>query len=142
MTFLCSCWIIYFSFFIVVLKVHRSDEMGSDVIDPLELLSNKNREPRFLSSVYNPVACALSGFGLAAFLNWGFRRPIFSGIQKHIALAVAGGIIGKYIDEKRDDYLATRDAILRHYVELHPEDFPPIPRKKYADVLERWVPIR
>uniref|UniRef100_A0A1B0A4E0 NADH dehydrogenase [ubiquinone] 1 subunit C2 n=1 Tax=Glossina pallidipes TaxID=7398 RepID=A0A1B0A4E0_GLOPL len=117
--------------------------MGSDVIDPLELLSNKNqREPRFLSSVYNPLVAALSGFGLAAFLNWGFRRPIFSGIQKHIGFAIAGGIIGKYIDEKRDEYLATRDAILRHYVELHPEDFPPIPRKKYADVLERWVPIR
>ncbi|KAI9586330.1 NADH dehydrogenase [ubiquinone] 1 subunit C2 [Glossina fuscipes] len=117
--------------------------MGSDVIDPLELLTDKvGRQPRFLSSVYNPVACAAAGFGLAAFLNWGFRRPAFSGIQKHIAFAIAGGVFGIYIDKKRDEYLATRDAILRHYVQLHPDDFPPIQRKKYADVLERWVPIR
>uniref|UniRef100_A0A1A9WXQ4 NADH dehydrogenase [ubiquinone] 1 subunit C2 n=1 Tax=Glossina brevipalpis TaxID=37001 RepID=A0A1A9WXQ4_9MUSC len=117
--------------------------MGSNVIDPLELLSNKGeRQSTFLSPLYNPAAGALAGFGLAIFLNWGFRRPPFSGIQKHIAFTVLGGVTGSYIDKKRNDYLATRDAILRHYVELHPEDFPPIERKKFADVLDRWVPIR
>lgn len=70
----------------------------------------------------------------------------------------------------RDNYLAERDATLRHYIELHPEDFPPPGNKieknlcaavnktvililfflfcsiavrvKYADVMEEWVPIR
>lgn len=70
--------------------------------------------------------------------------------------------MGTYLDKKRNEALSTRDAVLKHYVELHPEDFPPIgewnyayflvshlmflflltERKKFADVLEQWVPIR
>lgn len=81
-----------------------------------------------------------------------------------------GVVAGTFIDRKRNEYLAKRDAVLRHYVELHPEDFPvtgelvfdnysPMTkncgeagnlthyscftdRKKYGDVLEAWVPIR
>ncbi|XP_073822551.1 NADH dehydrogenase (ubiquinone) B14.5 B subunit [Musca autumnalis] len=117
--------------------------MSSAVIDPLELLTNKgDRKPTFLSTIFNPLACTAAGFGLACMLNWGLRRPIFSGIQNHVGFAVLGGIGGTYLDKKRNDDLATRDAVLRHYVELHPEDFPPIQRKKFGEVLEPWVPIR
>lgn len=35
-----------------------------------------------------------------------------------------GVVAGTFIDRKRNEYLAKRDAVLRHYVELHPEDFP------------------
>ncbi|XP_013098564.1 NADH dehydrogenase [ubiquinone] 1 subunit C2 [Stomoxys calcitrans] len=117
--------------------------MPSSVIDPLELLTAKeDRKPSFLSSVYNPAASTAAGFGLACMLNWGLRKPIFSGIQNHVGFALLGLLGGTYLDKKRNEELATRDAILRHYVQLHPEDFPPIQRKKYADVLEQWVPIR
>ncbi|KAI8125445.1 hypothetical protein FF38_14401 [Lucilia cuprina] len=117
--------------------------MPSPVNDPLVLLTNKGeRQPNFLSTIYNPLACAAAGCGLAMILNWGFRRPVMSGIQKHIALTAAGGFLGTYLDKKRNEALATRDAVLRHYVQLHPEDFPVVERKKYADVLEKWVPIR
>lgn len=52
----------------------------SSVNDPLVLLTNKgDRQPRFLTAIYNPAACAGAGFGLAMFLNWGFRRPLMSG---------------------------------------------------------------
>lgn len=37
------------------------------------------------------------------------------------AAAFTGGIT--YFQKKRDEYFAERDAVLRHYVELHPEDF-------------------
>lgn len=83
-----------------------------------------------------------------------------------------GVVAGTFVDRKRNEYLAKRDAVLRHYVELHPEDFPVTgelvdenynlmkehcrdaktlcifislgfsDRKKYGDVLEAWVPIR
>lgn len=36
----------------------------------------------------------------------------------------AGGFLGKTLEGWRNDHMAERDAILRHYVELHPEDFP------------------
>lgn len=51
---------------------------------------------------------------------------LFPGLQNHVGFAVLGGIGGTYLDKKRTEDLATRDAVLRHYVELHPEDFPPI----------------
>ncbi|KAH8385553.1 NADH dehydrogenase [ubiquinone] 1 subunit C2 [Drosophila serrata] len=115
----------------------------SAVNDPLELLTNKgNRTPTFLGPIWNPMACTLAGVGVACFVNWGFRRPVFSGIQKHIAFAAIGFGAGTYFDQKRSEYLAKRDAVLRHYIELHPEDFPVTDRKKYGDVLESWVPVR
>ncbi|EDW03842.1 NADH dehydrogenase [ubiquinone] 1 subunit C2 [Drosophila grimshawi] len=115
----------------------------SAVNDPLEILTNKGtRQPTFLSPIWNPMAGSLAGFGIAMFVNWGFRKPIFSGIQKHIAFTLLGGGIGAFLDQKRDAYLAKRDAVLRHYVELHPDDFPTTDRKKYGDVLESWVPVR
>ncbi|XP_030380564.1 NADH dehydrogenase [ubiquinone] 1 subunit C2 [Scaptodrosophila lebanonensis] len=115
----------------------------SPVNDPLEILTNKGtRASSFLSPIWNPMICTVLGFGTAIFVNWGFRRPPFSGIQKHLAFAAIGGAAGFYFDQKRNEYLAKRDAVLRHYVELHPEDFPVKDRKKYADVLEVWAPIR
>lgn len=35
-----------------------------------------------------------------------------------------GGFLGKVGDNYRNEHFAKRDAILRHYVELHPESFP------------------
>ena len=55
-------------------------EMVSPVNDPLVLLTNKgDRQPTVLYALYNPLACSAAGFGLALVLNWGFRRPLFSG---------------------------------------------------------------
>lgn len=31
---------------------------------------------------------------------------------------------GYYVDQYRNSYLAERDAVLRNYLERHPEDFP------------------
>lgn len=46
--------------------------------DPLTLLSGKSSKT-FLSDVYNPAICASLGFLGACALNFGTRRPIFSG---------------------------------------------------------------
>lgn len=78
--------------------------------------------------------------------------------------AAAGALIGKTIDGWRNDHMAERDAVLRRYVELHPDDFPDpginncslsqpllviktfsfviIERKKFSELLLPWVPIR
>lgn len=44
-------------------------------------------------------------------------------------MKVGAGIIGAvalyYVKQHRTAYLADRDAAFRHYVELHPEYFPP-----------------
>lgn len=46
------------------------------------------------------------------------------GIQKHILISVGLTGVFYYIQKKREDYLAEKDAVYRNYVELHPEDFP------------------
>lgn len=53
-----------------------------------------------------------------------YAHCIALGIQKHLVAACFGALAGKTLDGWRNDHLAERDAVLRHYVELHPEDFP------------------
>lgn len=56
----------------------------------------------------------------------GFSNKFFdiTGIQKHIIHAAVGAAAGRYIDTHADDYVSEKDAVLRHYIQLHPEDFP------------------
>lgn len=37
----------------------------------------------------------------------------------------AGWVTGQLLTNYRQNYYAERDAVYRHYIELHPEDFPP-----------------
>lgn len=46
------------------------------------------------------------------------------GMQVHALATLAGAGIGRTLDNWRNDYLAEKDAVLRHYIELHPDDFP------------------
>lgn len=46
-----------------------------------------------------------------------------------------GALFGKTADGWRNDYLAERDAVLRHYISLHPEDFP-LPSKNILWIIE------
>ncbi|GLV40033.1 NADH dehydrogenase (ubiquinone) B14.5 B subunit [Carabus blaptoides fortunei] len=109
----------------------------------LELLTpDDDRIPSLVEKAWAPGICAALGFGAACFINWGTRRPVFSGIQKHVVMSGVGAIIGQYVDGHRNAYLAERDAVLRRYVELHPDDFPTPERKKYATTFEPWIPVR
>lgn len=41
-------------------------------------------------------------------------------------MLLTAGFIGvlTYVQKQRDSYYAEKDAVYRHYIELHPEDFP------------------
>ncbi|KAJ8927115.1 hypothetical protein NQ314_020388 [Rhamnusium bicolor] len=110
---------------------------------PLKLLENDGtREPPLLSQIWGPTAGGVVGFIAVIVGNWATRRPYFSGIQKHIsATAICAGI-GKIAEDYRSQYLADRDAVFRHYIQLHPEDFPDYERTRIADLFEPWIPIR
>nr|CAH7729246.1 unnamed protein product [Callosobruchus chinensis] len=110
---------------------------------PLELLENDNTiEKPLLTKYFSPVAAGTVGFFAVIIGNWASKRPVMSGIQKHIAATLGLGAIGKFMDDYRDKNFAERDAVYRHYIQLHPEDFPPFERVKYKDLLEPWYPIR
>ncbi|XP_035780125.1 NADH dehydrogenase [ubiquinone] 1 subunit C2-like [Anopheles albimanus] len=108
---------------------------------PLELLSGTTSKT-WLDDKWAPGVGGLFGFLGACYVNYGTGRPLLSGIQKHIAAAIAVGTLATMANKWRDSYLAEKDATLRHYIELHPEDFPTPERKKFADLLEYWQPIR
>lgn len=52
-----------------------------------------------------------------------------SGLHKHSVCFIGGytlGPLGHFFYEYRMNSFAQRDAVFHHYVELHPEDFPPL----------------
>ncbi|KAK4295615.1 hypothetical protein Pmani_031830 [Petrolisthes manimaculis] len=95
-----------------------------------------------LRDYYYPVVCGGIGFVGAMFMNFFARKPVFSGIQQHMIAGSLGVVTGFTLDRWMDRRGAHRDAVLYNYIVTHPEDFPPIRRKKYAEVLESWTPIR
>lgn len=48
---------------------------------------------------------------------------VHTGIQKHVLGVVLCTTALVFLNIKRDEYHAEKDAVLRHYIELHPDDF-------------------
>lgn len=95
-----------------------------------------------LSKFYSPAIFAVFGFAFASGINFFQRKPVLSGIQRHIAFVALGIPVGIFADQKLDDRYARRDAMLINYIKTHPEDFPVEERIKYRDVLDSWCPRR
>ncbi|CAH0560131.1 unnamed protein product [Brassicogethes aeneus] len=110
---------------------------------PLELLDAPQAVDKpFLTKTWGPASLGVLGFVAVMVGNYAARRPMFSGIQWHIIGGAAGVGIGWKMDEIRNRYLADRDAVYRHYITLHPEDFPAYERKKIGDMFQPWIPVR
>ncbi|CAH2263434.1 NADH dehydrogenase [ubiquinone] 1 subunit C2 [Pararge aegeria] len=105
-------------------------------------LGNEGRIKPFLNQYWPYILGGVFGIGTGVMINFGTKRPLMSGIQKHILGVVGWTAAISVVQNKRDEYLAEKDAVLRHYIELHPEDFPTPERKKIGDLLDPWVPIR
>ncbi|CAH2108100.1 unnamed protein product [Euphydryas editha] len=116
----------------------------SSNLSAIELLNlgNEGRKQPVLNEYWPYILGTFFGVGTGLFINFGTKRPLMSGIQKHIIGVVGFTSLFKYVTNKREEYLAEKDAVLRHYIQLHPEDFPVPERKKLGDVLEPWVPVR
>ncbi|XP_022906330.2 NADH dehydrogenase [ubiquinone] 1 subunit C2 [Onthophagus taurus] len=113
------------------------------VLDPVELLTPDLTRPEpYINKFWAPVICGGLAFLGVCFGNYATPRPVFSGLQRHLAATGIGGYIGHVIDGYRNSHYAERDAVLRHYIQLHPDDFPIPERKKFSEVFEPWVPIR
>ncbi|XP_073949481.1 NADH dehydrogenase (ubiquinone) B14.5 B subunit [Choristoneura fumiferana] len=116
----------------------------SSQLSAIELLKlgDQGRTKPFLNQYWPQILGVSFGIASGVFINFGTRRPVFSGIQKHILGVVGWTAVLTYAQERRDAYFAERDAVYRHYIELHPEDFPVPERKKIGDIFEPWIPIR
>uniref|UniRef100_A0A6M2DDY1 NADH dehydrogenase [ubiquinone] 1 subunit C2 n=1 Tax=Xenopsylla cheopis TaxID=163159 RepID=A0A6M2DDY1_XENCH len=109
----------------------------------IKLLTNTfNRQPSIITQWIIPVSCGAFGFAAICGSKYFMKRPVFSGIQHHILYTCGLFAFGYVANKYRDDYYADRDAMYRHYISLHPDDFPAPERKKYGEILQRWQPIR
>lgn len=50
---------------------------------------------------------------------------IFIGLYRYPIYFIAGAAAAELYMNHRRNYFAERDAVFRHYIQLHPEDFPP-----------------
>ncbi|KAH9374119.1 hypothetical protein HPB48_005388 [Haemaphysalis longicornis] len=73
-------------------------------------------------------------FGVAMCVgNWFMRKPVLSGIQKHIFAMAVGVAFGEGFRRFTGYLSSERDASVRHYIMLHPEDFPEPGKTRWAD---------
>ncbi|VVC97346.1 unnamed protein product [Leptidea sinapis] len=98
----------------------------SSNLSAIELLQlgNEDRKKPFLNEYWTYILGTAFGVTSGIFMNFGTRRPVMSGFQKHILATVGWTALLSFVQNRRDNYLAEKDAVLRHYIELHPEDFP------------------
>ncbi|KOB74180.1 NADH dehydrogenase [ubiquinone] 1 subunit C2 [Operophtera brumata] len=116
----------------------------SSQLSAIELLKlgDAGRQKPWANYYWPQILGVTIGVCTGSFLNYQTRRPVFSGIQKHIIATIGFTLVLSYVQKKRDDYFAEKDAVYRHYVELHPEDFIEPARKKIGGIMEPWIPIR
>ncbi|XP_043190013.1 ethylene-responsive transcription factor ABI4-like isoform X2 [Amphibalanus amphitrite] len=108
----------------------------------VRVLETPAPERPLLARYLQPISWGGIGFASAFVFNLFARKPPLAGIQRHIALGGIGWVAGLYINKWIESNSAERDAVLKHYIQLHPEDFPVPERKKYSEILQPWSPLR
>lgn len=71
-----------------------------------------------------PAFAFLAGFVVMVAANIINRKPPLNSIQKHIAFGTFATAASYGFRRITDNYTAYEEAVLRHYIETHPEDFP------------------
>lgn len=76
------------------------------------------------AGIRRPLLSGLFSVNIGEIWNYVSNLSLVPGIHQHVIAAAVAGFVGNTVDKWRDSHLAERDAVLRHYVSLHPEDFP------------------
>lgn len=119
------------------------------------MISRRNAEPlRFLPDesrslpppkLTDPRLLYLGFLGYCAGLTDNFirRRPVLSaGLHRHLLYITAFYFVGYYLVKRGDYMCAVRDREMFGYMKLHPEDFPEKEKKTYAEIFEKFHPVR
>ncbi|XP_014285152.1 NADH dehydrogenase [ubiquinone] 1 subunit C2 [Halyomorpha halys] len=113
------------------------------VPDPQKLfLPDPDFVPPFWNGKFVPTFLTAVSFGSTCAHRIVLRQPVFSGIQVHLAFAAAGCGIGILLQRWYDNRTIEKDATYRHYIALHPEDFPMPERQKVGDIFPKFTPSR
>ncbi|GAU89418.1 hypothetical protein RvY_01969 [Ramazzottius varieornatus] len=91
---------------------------------------------------FYPFWGAVGGYLCVVFGNYRIGHPVFSRIYLHAGGALLGWWLGGQIDYYQSKSYAERDAMMRHYMSLHPEDFQEQRPPKLKYVIYPWYPVR
>ncbi|XP_022196448.1 NADH dehydrogenase [ubiquinone] 1 subunit C2 [Nilaparvata lugens] len=110
--------------------------------DPRTLLNSDGSTYSLFDKVMGPSILGFCTGSLSVYYDYSKNKPIQAGALKHVALLVAGAYAGHLLAERRNAHNRDRDAAYRHYIELHPEDFPAPKRVLIKDMMKKWSPSR
>ncbi|GIY46492.1 NADH dehydrogenase 1 subunit C2 [Caerostris darwini] len=99
-----------------------------------------NKESLY-SKYFFPIGLGLTAGLSPAVSNYYLRRPLYAGIHRHLFGFIVGFVAGQYVEKYTQNRFAERDAVIKHYIELHPEDFVEN-KRKYKEIFEEWYPVR
>ncbi|XP_048348456.1 NADH dehydrogenase [ubiquinone] 1 subunit C2 [Sphaerodactylus townsendi] len=89
------------------------------------------------------VYTAFVGWSTALISNAINHRPILAaGVHRQLFYTSVGFYVGHYLMRRASYVFAKRDRDMFEYIERHPEDFKDKEKKKMAEVLENFHPIR
>ena len=78
----------------------------------------------------------------ALYSNYSGRHPIFSRTWRFVAFPILGYYLLGMSDYWITRFLSDRDAMMHHYISLHPEDFDEEAPPTLKHVLYPWYPVR
>ncbi|KAH7731261.1 Protein Y71H2AM.4 [Aphelenchoides avenae] len=81
----------------------------------------------------------------AHLLNIYHRKPWYFDIAKRVPIVFAMGAVGYLVGMGREYHHRTRDAVIDHYMQLHPDDFENIKDyygRSFGDIIVPWYPKR
>ncbi|KAI5700626.1 hypothetical protein M8J76_003824 [Diaphorina citri] len=110
--------------------------------DPNTLLLPDPDRKDWRVGVQIPVITGATGACLPLITNLFHRVPLYTGFYLYPVCFGLGALVGKLFEDYRANLLALQDAHYRQYIRNHPDDFQPEERKKVADLLKPWTPIR
>ncbi|KAL0267515.1 UNVERIFIED_CONTAM: hypothetical protein PYX00_009767 [Menopon gallinae] len=110
---------------------------------PLEALEPREGEVFGLIDLYGmPVIAGGIGVGVPFYFNYKNKLPFYAGIWRPIVLGLSLGYIGLLVRDLKRETDADKDDVLRQYIRLHPERYPPFEKVLIKDILEPWEPRR
>ena len=99
--------------------------------------------PSLFGDLWCPALGGFIGGHMLPLYNVGRGKPLLTGIWR-LGLLIPGGVMaGLWYRDYHKEQSRKKWAMIRHYIELHPEDFPDYPpRIKIGETLAPWYPRR
>merc|ERR1719481_948070 len=96
----------------------------------------------FIGRIWAPMSSAIFPVCASTAYNVQARVPLRTNLIPALIATPFFGLIGYGIRRFFDNRRAEEEAIMRHYILTHPEQFPEPKRTKYIDMIQPWKPWR